>query len=122
MSLREIVEIVGLLVVVAGLVCGVLIWRQRHPRHARDLTRRKPSDPNAAQTRAAVSQEASSQALPPSVVGKLRAGREGDRLSEDDLVRAHMGPRGIPGEPAPANTLRESETQIPKPLDPGHTA
>jgi hypothetical protein len=58
----------------------------------------------------------------PRIAGKLRSGRQSDRPSEDDLVREHMGPRGLPGEPARANALRESETQIPKGLDPGHTA
>jgi hypothetical protein len=58
----------------------------------------------------------------PKILGKLRSGREDNRPSEDDLVRQHMGPRGLPGEPARPNALRESETQIPKPLDPGHTA
>jgi hypothetical protein len=58
----------------------------------------------------------------PKIVGKLRSGREDDRPSEDDIVQEHMGPRGLPGEPARANALRESETQLPKALDPGHTA
>ncbi len=58
----------------------------------------------------------------PKILGKLRSGREDNRPSEDDLVQQHMGPRGLPGEPARPNALRESETQIPKPLDPGHTA
>ena len=60
--------------------------------------------------------------LPPRVLGRLRSGREQDRPSEDDVVRERMGARGVPGVAAPANTLPENETQIPKPLDPGHTA
>ena len=42
--------------------------------------------------------------------------------SEDDIARQKMGARGRPGEDPIANELRESETQLPKPLDPGHTA
>ena len=61
-------------------------------------------------------------ALDPKTLGRLRVGREGDRLSEDDIARHKMGARGLPGEPPPAPDLKESETQIPKPLDPGHTA
>ena len=36
--------------------------------------------------------------------------------------KQRLGPRGFPGEPAQPNALRESETQIPKGIDPGHTA
>jgi hypothetical protein len=61
-------------------------------------------------------------ALDPKTVGRLRAGREGDRLSEDEIAREKMGARGRPGEPLPAYDLPENQTQIPKPLDPGHTA
>ena len=58
----------------------------------------------------------------PRTVGKVRVGREGNRPSEDDIAREHMGPRGRQGEPAPAPALDEGITQIPKHLDPGHTA
>jgi hypothetical protein len=61
-------------------------------------------------------------ALDPMTLGRLRSGREGDRPSEDDIARQKMGARGRPGEDTIANELRESETQLPKPLDPGHTA
>ena len=53
---------------------------------------------------------------------KLRSGRDDNRLTEDDIAKLRLGPRGVPGEPAQPNALRESETQIPKCLDPGHTA
>jgi hypothetical protein len=85
-----------------------------HPEHQR--TTRLESQARPAQPAPA------SMDLPPSVGGKLRSGREGDRPSEDDIVRAHFGPRGVPGEPERATDLSESETQIPKGLDPGHTA
>jgi hypothetical protein len=58
----------------------------------------------------------------PRTLAKVRVGREGDRLSEDDIAREHMGARGRPGEPASAPALDESITQIPKAVDPGHTA
>jgi hypothetical protein len=58
----------------------------------------------------------------PRILGKLRSGRDDNRPSEDDIAKEHMGPRGVPGEPPQANALRESETQISKALDPGHTA
>jgi hypothetical protein len=58
----------------------------------------------------------------PRTLGKLRSGRDDNRPTEDDIAKQHMGPRGLPGEPAPQNALPEDETQIPKGLDPGHTA
>jgi len=55
-------------------------------------------------------------------MGKLRSGRDDNRPTEDDIAKQRLGSRGLPGEPAQLNALRESETQIPKGLDPGHTA
>ena len=62
------------------------------------------------------------EASNPRILGKLRSGRDDNRPTEDDIAKQHMGPRGLPGESAPATVLRENETQIPKGLDPGHTA
>jgi hypothetical protein len=79
--------------------------------------------PAGAPAEAQMADRSSTPRMPnPRITGKLRSGRQDDRPSEDDLVRQHMGPRGLPGEPATKNALRESETQIPKGLDPGHTA
>ena len=58
----------------------------------------------------------------PRILGKLRSGRDDNRPTEDDIAKQHMGPRGLPGEPAPPNALPENEMQIPEGLDPGHTA
>jgi hypothetical protein len=41
--------------------------------------------------------------------------------TEDDIAKATLGPRGVPGEKdKPAKD--PDELQIPKTLDPGHTA
>jgi hypothetical protein len=58
----------------------------------------------------------------PRILGKLRSGRDDNRPTEDDIAKQHLGPRGLPCEPAPPNALPENKTQIPKSLDPGHTA
>ncbi len=43
------------------------------------------------------------------------------RPTEDDIAKAKLGPRGVPGEKdKPAKDA--DELQIPKALDPGHTA
>jgi hypothetical protein len=115
------VEVVGGALVIFALAYAALhFWRRRSKR-------RQDAARSLAQ---GVANEWVEPALVPSmlnmpspkILGKLRSGREHGRLSEDDLAQQNVGRRGLPGEPAPPNDLRESETQIPKPLDPGHTA
>ena len=60
--------------------------------------------------------------LTPLVKGKLRAQRDDDRPTEDDIAKAKLGEQGIPGKPPKPPVANEDELQIPKTLDPGHTA
>jgi hypothetical protein len=53
---------------------------------------------------------------------RIRQGRDDDRLSEDDITRARLGPRGQEGTPDTAKMTEDSRLQTPEPLDPGHTA
>jgi hypothetical protein len=48
---------------------------------------------------------------------------EDDRPTEDDIAREKLGPRGVPGEPKPANMTPQREKKTPKSggFD-GHTA
>lgn len=55
--------------------------------------------------------------------------RRGNRLdhgepnfTEDDIARARLGPRGVPGEPDTAKMTPQQEKNMPKDVDPGHTA
>lgn len=48
--------------------------------------------------------------------------QQGDRLTEDDIAKAKLGPLGVPGQPDKPPIADEDELQIPKALDPGHTA
>jgi hypothetical protein len=48
--------------------------------------------------------------------------QQGPRLTEDDIAKAKLGPLGIPGGPDKPPVADEDELQIPKDLDPGHTA
>ena len=48
--------------------------------------------------------------------------REDGRETEDDRVRRELGPRGVPGEPDRSKLTKNEKEQMPKPLDPGHTA
>lgn len=44
------------------------------------------------------------------------------RLSEDDMQRALLGPRGVPGKPDPARMTPQQQKNMPNYLDPGHTS
>jgi hypothetical protein len=52
--------------------------------------------------------------------GQLDDGKP--RLSEDDMARALLGPRGVPGKPDTAKMTPQQEKNMPKYLDPGHTS
>ena len=59
--------------------------------------------------------------IDPLTQGKIRAGRDDGRLTEDDIARARQGEQGIPGKAKPQ--LRDDDKlQNPTPIDPGHTA
>jgi hypothetical protein len=58
----------------------------------------------------------------PLVRGKVRAERDDERPTEDDIAKATLGEQGIPDKPPKAPVADEDELQIPKPIDPGHTA
>jgi hypothetical protein len=44
------------------------------------------------------------------------------RLSEDDIQRALLGPRGVLGQPDPAKMTPQRRKKTPSQIDPGHTA
>jgi hypothetical protein len=48
--------------------------------------------------------------------------QEGDRVTEDDIAKAKLGPLGVPGAPDKAPIADADKLQIPRALDPGHTA
>jgi hypothetical protein len=51
------------------------------------------------------------------------ATREEDRLTEDEIARGKLGPRGVPGGPDYAKMTPQQEKNIPKTGDfDGHTA
>ena len=57
----------------------------------------------------------------PLTQGKIRAGREEGRVTEDDIARARQGEQGIPGKAKP-QVIDDDRLQNPKPIDPGHVA
>lgn len=49
--------------------------------------------------------------------------REEDRLTEDEIARRKLGPRGVPGEPSPVVLTPQREKKLPKAGDfDGHPA
>lgn len=44
------------------------------------------------------------------------------RLSEDDIQRAMLGPRGVRGGPDPARMTPQRRKKTPTHIDPGHPA
>ena len=47
---------------------------------------------------------------------------ESGRLTEDEMQRAKLGPRGVPGQPDPARMTPQRKKKTPDTVDPGHTA
>ncbi len=119
LSVLRIAGIVAAIVVAAVAIYALVQWLRARRRN----TERGLADARTEPVSASPGAMPSTDMLPnPRTAAKVRVGREGNRPSEDDIARAHMGPRGRPGEPAPAPALDEGITQIPKHLDPGHTA
>jgi hypothetical protein len=130
------IEVFGVVLCGVGLVYVALQWRRW--RGSSTGRKRQAAPPNV--TGAATNEWVEHSLAPPDIApaggsadglsakpnpelaGKLRSGREAGRMTEDEIAQQHMGRRGSPGEPAMAKTLPENITQIPKPLDPGHTA
>lgn len=59
--------------------------------------------------------------IDPLTKGKIRAGREQGRVTEDDIAREREGQQGTPGKAKP-QVMDDDALQNPKPIDPGHTA
>ena len=43
-------------------------------------------------------------------------------ISEDDIQRDQLGPRGVPGAPDPSRMTPQREKKTPENPDPGHSA
>lgn len=57
----------------------------------------------------------------PLIVGRIRAGRDDGRPTEDDIAREREGEQGIPGKAKP-QVMDDDRLQNPKPIDPGHVS
>lgn len=59
--------------------------------------------------------------IDPLTKGRIRAGREQGRVTEDDIARERQGQQGAPGKAKP-QVMDDDALQNPTPIDPGHTA
>jgi hypothetical protein len=89
-------------------------------RNDRDRTVQEPR-PTAAIVTAGAFEQGIAMAIDPRVLGKLRAERDDGRPTEDDIAKAKLGPRGIPGEPPVVRETPELKKNTPPIIDPGHT-
>lgn len=48
--------------------------------------------------------------------------RTEESFTEDDIARAKLGPRGVPGAADTSKRTPQREKKTPEPIDPGHTA
>ncbi|MDR6303998.1 hypothetical protein GGQ85_001697 [Nitrobacter vulgaris] len=71
--------------------------------------------------RAFLAHEANSMTAKPSHGGSRQLDDGKPRVSEDDIQREQLGPRGVPGKPDPAKMTPQREKKTPKNIDPGHT-
>ena len=53
---------------------------------------------------------------------RVRQGRDDGRPTEDDIAKAKLGPQGVLGNPDKPPVADADELQLPKAIDPGHTA
>jgi hypothetical protein len=123
LSLLSVTAIVVAIVLAAALVYALVQWLPARRRNTERALAQELAQVRTEPVSANPAGVSSTDTLPnPRTAAKVRVGREDNRPSEDDIARERMGARGRPGEPAPAPALDESITQIPKHLDPGHTA
>lgn len=107
-------EIVAPLLLLAVLIYGTVQWRRRHAADdaGEARTRELYTGPQARTDRLATLREE---------VGFVPKDESG-LLTEDDMQRARLGPRGVPGEPDPARMTPQRRKKTPGKVDPGHTA
>ena len=136
MRTLTVIELFGAVLCGVGLVYVALQWWRWRSRNTGRKRQAAPPNVTGAATNewvehslappdlapAGGSADALSDKPNPKLLGKLRSGREAGRMTEDEIVRQHIGGRGSPDEPVTGKALPESITQNPKPLDPGHTA
>jgi hypothetical protein len=55
-------------------------------------------------------------------MSKPRAERDAPDKTEDDIAKEELGEQGVPGQPPKPPVADADRLQIPRHIDPGHTA
>jgi hypothetical protein len=113
--LLTLLQIVGPILLLAALIYGTVQWSRR--RRGADAageaaTRRLYTDRTA---------RADNVGTVPEEVGLVPKDERG-LLTEDEMQRERLGPRGVPGQPDPARMTPQRKKKTPEKIDPGHTA
>jgi hypothetical protein len=114
----EIVFFLGAFLLLVAMIYGTLSWHYRDRaavRAAEEVTRARyrEDDPHDL--------HAPAEAMPAADVPREPVGIEPE-FSEDDIQRAQLGPRGVPGAPDPAVMTPQRKKKTPDHIDPGHVS
>ena len=120
-------KIVGPLLLLAALIYGTLQWRRRRRKvdqMGESETRRLYRDEQARTDTIGVPREEVGTRVRPSASPSVNLvpKDETGRLTEDEMQRATLGPRGVPGQPDPVSMTPQRRKKTPDTVDPGHTA
>jgi hypothetical protein len=126
----EVVFFLGAFLLLDALIYGTLNWHYRDRsalRAAEAITRKQyraqTSSPDVWPVDAAPPDTARVDAAPTDFSRRVRkpVGIEPD-FSEDDIQRAQLGPRGVPGAADPAKMTPQREKKTPGDIDQGHVS
>ena len=114
----EIVFFLGAFLLLVALIYGTLSWHYRDRaavRAAEEVTRQRYREEGAGQGQG--------ELFGAGVARKARepAGIEPE-FSEDDIQRAQLGPRGVPGAADPAKMTPQRAKKTPGHIDQGHVS
>ena len=113
----EIVFFAGAFVLLVALIYGVLSSHYRN--RALDPVRDEATRELYRETDAGAS---GAEAAPPTTPRSRPPVGIEPEFSEDDIQRAQLGPRGVPGAPDPARMTPQRAKKTPSHIDQGHVS
>ena len=114
-TLFTLLNVVAPILLLAALIYGTVQWsrRRRGADQAGEAATRRLYTDRTAQT--------DKIGTVPEEIGIVPKDESG-LLTEDEMQRQHLGPRGVPGQPDPARMTPQRKKKTPSKIDPGHTA
>lgn len=114
-SLWSVVVIVGPILLAAALIYGLRRASRKRKLGALNQVR-------DAKTRELYTTVPEDEKEPTGAGHRTAAVSGSARPTEDDIARAKLGPRGVPGEPDVSRMTPQRDKKTPHNLEPGHTA